>query len=147
MYFTSNGRIWNASLDGTSMDVFVGSDVLDPIGLTLDIPSQTLYWADRGLNRLEYITIADMNRVVLAQLPVTPLFVSLSSSITLYFSATDSTVRRLDDREGNSTILATLTLTFFGLEVVDSLRQMSGIVDRTCRLIVHKSNLHCLYLW
>lgn len=51
----SRGRIERAWMDGSHRQVFVSSDVLWPNGLTLDRPTETLYWCDAFHHRIEKI--------------------------------------------------------------------------------------------
>ena len=51
MFWTEAQKIVQANLDGTQKRVFL-SEITNyvswPTGLTLDLPSQTLYWVDAG---------------------------------------------------------------------------------------------------
>jgi PKD repeat protein len=46
---TPNGKIWKMNLDGTSA-VAIADSLLDPYGITLDIPAGKVYWVDDNGN-------------------------------------------------------------------------------------------------
>ena len=56
MYWTdwgSSPKIERASMDGTHRTVLHSTDLVWPNALTIDYETQTLYWMDASLNRLE----------------------------------------------------------------------------------------------
>jgi hypothetical protein len=46
------GRI---NLDGSNFVKIIGTDIAGPLGLTIDIITQRIFWIDRRLQRLEYV--------------------------------------------------------------------------------------------
>jgi hypothetical protein len=48
------GRI---NLDGSNFVKIIGTDIAGPLGLTIDIITQRIFWIDRRLQRLEYVDI------------------------------------------------------------------------------------------
>ena len=69
MYWTDWGipaKIERASMDGTSRRVLHSTGLVWPNALTLDYNTQTLYWMDAFLNRLESSNADGSNRKVLS---------------------------------------------------------------------------------
>ena len=53
------GRINKASMDGTGRVILHHSGVQRPYGITIDIDTQILYWADLGLQKVEMCNAVD----------------------------------------------------------------------------------------
>jgi len=131
MYFTDwgdVGRIEKASMDGTSRTVIHNTSLVWPNALTLDITSQTLYWADANLDKVERSGVDGSNRVVLAQAGVAHPFGIVLEANTLYFTDwSDNTIRYLSSSGGSVSTLHSVSAfssaTVFGIQVVDSSRQ------------------------
>ena len=62
---TRGGVIERASMDGTSREVIHSVQVTTPVSLALDSNSQTLYWIDSALLRMESSSVDGSNRRVL----------------------------------------------------------------------------------
>ena len=104
-----------------------------PNALTLDISaqSQTLYWADASLDRVESSGVDGSNRVVLADTGVDHPFGIVLVENTLYFSDwDDDTIRSLSASGGPVSIFhSTSSFSFsdlFGIQFVDISRQPIG---------------------
>ena len=124
----SNNTIWKASLNGTDMEVLHSTNLPNPQHLVLHFPTQTLFWTDREGRRIERSNLDGTGRMIVAELSIQPIFISISNSMTIYFSASgETTVRRLDDEDGNSTIILSRASNG-GFQVVDPLRQLSGMI-------------------
>ena len=68
MYWTDHGsspRIEKASMDGTLRTVIHSTGLVLPVGITLDYTTQTLYWVDSSLERMESSDVNGLNRRVL----------------------------------------------------------------------------------
>ena len=68
MYWTDWGtspKIEKASMDGTLRTVIHSTGVIWPNGLTLDYTTQTLYWVDASIDRMESSDVNGLNRRVL----------------------------------------------------------------------------------
>ena len=68
MYWTDWGtspKIEKASMDGTSRTVIHSTGLVWPNGLALDYTTQTLYWVDASLDRMESSDVNGFNRRVL----------------------------------------------------------------------------------
>ena len=59
MYWTDTER---ASMDGTSREVLHNTNLVWPTALTLDYDTQTLYWLDASLDKLETSHVNGSNR-------------------------------------------------------------------------------------
>ena len=69
MYWTDWGQpaaIERASMDGSSHVVLHNSNIGWPNGLTIDYATQTLYWVDAQLDRIETSSTAGFGRRVLS---------------------------------------------------------------------------------
>ena len=62
---TRGGVIERASMDGTSREVIHSVQLTTPVSLALDSNSQTLYWIDSTLLRMESSFVDGSNRTVL----------------------------------------------------------------------------------
>ena len=68
MYWTAWGsspKIEKASMDGTLRTVIHSTGLVWPNGITLDYTTQTLYWVDASLDRIESSDVNGLNRRVL----------------------------------------------------------------------------------
>ena len=52
-------------MDGTSRKVLHSTNLYDPVSLTIDYQSQTLYWIDSTLEKMEKSTVNGSNRQTL----------------------------------------------------------------------------------
>ena len=69
MYWTDWGQpatIERASMDGTSQTILHNSGLGWPNGLTIDYTTQTLYWVDAQLDRIETSTVSGLGRRILS---------------------------------------------------------------------------------
>ena len=69
MYWTDWGQpatIERASMDGTSQTVLHNTGLVCPNGLTIDYATQTLYWVDAQLDRMETSTASGTGRRILS---------------------------------------------------------------------------------
>ena len=141
MYFTDWGnvaRIEKASLTGANKTVIHNTSLVWPNALTLDIPTQTLYWADGNLDKVEKSDVNGQNRVLLAQQGVLHPFGIVLDGNTLYFSDwADDTIRTLSTSGGAVTVLHRVTSSFdiFGIQIVGPLRQFIRMCSLQPRLI------------
>ena len=68
MYWTdwgSSPKIEKASMDGTLRTVIHSTGLVWPNGITLDYTTQTLYWVDAPIDRMESSDVNGLNRRVL----------------------------------------------------------------------------------
>ena len=130
MYFTdwgTVGRIEKASLNGDNRIVIHDTSLVWPNALTLDIQTQTLYWADASLDKVESSNVDGTNRVLLAQTGVVHPFSIVLADNNLYFTDwEDDTIRYLSTAGGTVRSLHSATsfsnTTIFGIQVVDPLQ-------------------------
>ena len=59
------GVVERASMDGTSRSILHSSGINSPVSLALDKDTQTLYWIDSALNRMESSSVDGSNRKIL----------------------------------------------------------------------------------
>ena len=137
MYFTDWGTgasIESASMDGTNRHVIHSTSLTWPNALTLDIPSQVLYWADASLDKVESSNVDGSNRRVLARIGVDHPFGIVFDNNVLYFTDwTGNVIKRLSASGGSITThyraSAFSSSTIFGIQVVDPARQPTGKVQ------------------
>ena len=73
MYWTEIGsvaKIHKSSMDGISTNVLHSTGLQYPHGITLDYDSQTLYWIDAGMDRIEMSNVDGSSRTVLTNVNV-----------------------------------------------------------------------------
>ena len=131
MYFTdwgTVGRIEKASMDGTNRTIVHNTSLVWPNALTLDISTQTLYWADANLDKIERSNVNGGGRVVLAQAGVVHPFGIALEAGNLYFTDwSDNSIRYVRTTGGSVRSLYSASAfsasTLFGIQVLDSSRQ------------------------
>lgn len=131
MYFTdwgTVGRIERATFDGRDRVAIHNTNLIWPNALTLDIPAQTMYWADASLDKIEKSLMDGRNRELLTQSGVNNPFAIVLENDTLYFTdRSDQTIRSLDTSGGNVTVVSYISTfsssTVFGIQIVDPSRQ------------------------
>ena len=150
MYFTdwgTVGRIEKASLTGTNRRVIHNTSLVWPNALTLDIPTQTLYWADASLDKIERSGVDGTNRIILAQSGVVHPFGIVLVNGTLYFTDwSDNTIRYLNASGGTvrslHSVAAYSTWRVFGIQLVGPFQQqIIGKFDATSMHIIEIMHL------
>lgn len=130
------GRIESASMDGSNRTVIHNTSLIWPNALTLDIPTQLLYWADANLRKVESSSVDGTNRMILAQEGVQHPFGIVISDNTVYFSDWIVNYIRYIN---NSTIAGLHDLDYacnriYGIQIVTSLKQPIGKLHTLHRL-------------
>ena len=131
MYWTDYGTtktIERASMDGTSRTAIHFTDLSTPYGLTLDIDTQTLYWADYSRNRLEKSNVDGSNRQVVTTTSILdPYHITYYDGI-LYWG--DWAYNRLLMTPVNGpssvTFLTTSASDPYGIQIIAEERQREG---------------------
>ena len=135
MYFSdwgTVGRIERASLSGSNRTVIHNTSLVWPNALTLDIPTQTLYWADANLDKVEMSNADGTNRVLLVRFGVVHPFGIVFANNTLFFTDwSDNTIRYLSTirrvvRSLHSTDAYSNNSTISGIQIVDPLKQLES---------------------
>jgi len=130
MYWTDWGtvaKIERASMDGTSRTVLHSTNLVWPNALTLDYSSQTLYWMDASLDKLESSSVNGFNRRLLSTNSRIqhPFGITIYQSV-LYWSDWQSNSilsARVTSPGTVSTVLSGLLLDPMGIHVVSLDRQ------------------------
>ena len=138
LYWTEWGiqttsRICKASTDGTGKEILHDSDLLQPYGLTIDFESQTIFWADLDLQRVDTCNTDGTNRRIVVNSGVNrPYALSLHGD-TLYISDWNFGVLATNKSGGQpvSTVSNTFCtyLSTFDVQVVAEDRQLLGKLD------------------
>ena len=134
MYWTDWGtlaKIERASMDGTSRSVLHRTNLVWPNALTLDYPTQTLYWMDASLDKLESSSVDGSNRRLLSTTRIQhPYGITIYQGV-LYWTdwVSDSILSaRVTSPGVVSTVLSGLTLNPNGISVVSLDRQPTGML-------------------
>lgn len=132
MYWSDWGvepRIEKASMDGANRTVLHNTRLRWPNALTLDIFTQTLYWADASFDKVESSNADGTNRQLLIQ---TGIFHPFSIAVTnneIYFSDWGG-LAIFHVNETEETALPLSSMRFCsqpsGLIIVDQLKQLSS---------------------
>jgi len=77
-------------MDGNLRTVIHDTDVTSPSALTIDYDSQTIYWADYALDRLEGSNVDGSNRKLLTNLNIFDPFAMTFYSGILYWTDTST---------------------------------------------------------
>lgn len=92
VYWTDWGntaRIERASMDGTNREVLHNTDLVWPNDITIDYQSQTLYWVDASLDKMESSFVNGSGRhVVKTDLIVHPFSITIHEGV-LYWTDWD----------------------------------------------------------
>ena len=132
MYWTdwgTVGRIEKASMDGSDRQVVHDTNLVLPNGLAIDYQSQTLYWADASLDRIESSRVDGFNRVLLSSVESSHIFGIVFHQDMLYVSDWhDNTIRVVESSEGTVSLLKNVFTCYkpFGIQIVDLDRQPLG---------------------
>lgn len=117
-------------MDGANRMVIHSTNLVWPNALTLDIETQTLYWADANLDRIESSGVDGTNRQVLSQTGVSidsPFGIALIDSDSLVFTDRSShTLKQVDVRNRSVSMLRELTSScnqLYGIQFVTPRKQ------------------------
>ena len=80
-------------MDGTGRTVLIDTNLASPYAITIDYDTQTLYWADYGLDKIESASTNGTNRTLVTTSSVTsPTAISFYNN-RLYWTDTDNPQR------------------------------------------------------
>ena len=126
----NSGRIEKASMDGTNRMVVHNTNLVWPNALTLDMETQTLYWADANLDRIESSSVDGSNRQLISQtgIPVdSPFGIALVDSDSLVITDRLSHIlKQVDVSSRSVSLLREITTScnqLFGIKFVTPLKQ------------------------
>ncbi len=133
MYWSDWGsvaRIEKASMDGTSRIVIHSTSLVWPNALTLDIPSQTLYWADASLDKVERSGVDGSNRQLITLAGIShPFGIAIKDTSIFLTDWTLNSLRQVPNSGGNASIIMQTSISCarpFGIQVVDVSKQPMG---------------------
>lgn len=124
-----NPRIEKSSMDGANRTALHSTDLVLPNALTLDIPTQTLFWADATLDKVECSGVDGSNRQLIAQAGVNHPFGIAVTFSGLYFTDwNQSSIRYIRNGENEATILREFVTCDLpsGIQVVSQEKQPMG---------------------
>ena len=122
-------RIERASMDGSNRQVIHNTSLIWPNALTIDYQSQTLFWADANLDKIECSGVDGRNRTLLTSTGISHPFGIAFHQNVLYISDWEGrTVRVLNSSGGEVNILSMLDscIKVFGIHVLDLDQQTMG---------------------
>ena len=134
LYWTDWGRepkIVRTSMDGIESTVLHNTSLRWPNALTLDYDSQTLYWIDGRLDRIETSNVDGSERRVLMNESISrPFAVSFFQNQLYWSDWTGNMIRAMSLQMPNVVTVVNrfdpLTQDPFGIEVVTAARQPQG---------------------
>ena len=134
MYWTDHGsspRIEKASMDGTLRTVIHSTGLVRPGGITLDYTTQTLYWVDSSLDRMESSDVNGLNRRVLITAGIQhPLAIDVFQG-TLFWTDSDRGAilsAHVAQPNNSRVIVPNVIGAAMAVKVVSLERQQSGIL-------------------
>lgn len=130
MYWSDWGvvpRIEMASMDGANRTVLHNTSLTWPNALTLDIPTQTLYWADARLDKVESSSVDGTNRQLLAQRGVIHPFGIVVLGSQIYYTDWIHAIYYVNEiEEAAFPLIDQISYRPSGIQIVDQLKQPSG---------------------
>ena len=116
-------------MDGNLRTVIHNNDISSPSALTIDYDSQTIYWADYTLDRLESSSVDGSNRKLLTNLNIVSPFAMTFYSGILYWTDTSSySVLSIPVNSPDSvTTIRYVGRRPYGIHAVAKERQMEGL--------------------
>ncbi len=135
MYWTSGSTIERASMDGTSRTLLHSSSLGSVRGITIDYDTQTLYWIDQSLRKIESSHVNGSNRVLMASggLINSPRDITFYNG---YLYWTDSSYRRIISTPVSpptnviSYVSGSYSYSLYGIRTVYTDRQPDGTISK-----------------
>ena len=128
LYFTSepsmsskSGTISRIGMDGSSPKILTNENIKLPYGLALDQVTETLYWSDISLKRIEYIVLqkGEIKRIILKQGVGEVYALSLFEDYLYYSSWRPFTLHRIHRWRGDDSLIIKRSKDkFFGIKVI-----------------------------
>lgn len=123
--------IEKASMDGTSRQSIHYRGLHSPTALALDTQTQTLYWIDTSLDKVESSSVNGSNRQLIFQTVRDPFGIAVHIN-GIYFSQRNGSTIKFISSNPNSNESAAILYTSFickrplGIQIVDPLKQLQG---------------------
>ena len=134
MFWIERGGVYKASLDGKSSIAFLTTNIYGPTGLTLHLPTSTLYWADLSAQVIDSCHInGTQRRLVLTEGISKPIAITVFEDTIYWLEGEDRIVKSVNRRTGRD-ISTTVEGLFkpMSLVSVHPLRQPQGYLRYTC---------------
>lgn len=129
LYWTDTGsrRIERASMEGSGRTAIIATNLQTPYALTIDYATQTLYWADYTLNKLESSNTDGSNRRLLTTNIRDPYAITFFAGI-LYWTdwSYNGIYSTLTGSPSSVTSLLYLGVDPYGIQVIDKDIQFEG---------------------
>ncbi len=116
-------------MDGANRVVIHNTSLVWPNALTLDIPTQTLYWADANLDKVESSGVDGTNRRLITQTGVgNPFGIAVGNNAVYFTDWTGNTIKAIRNNGSAATVLYSLYLCGepSGIQIVNQFKQLSG---------------------
>ena len=137
MYWSGWGdvvRIERAGMDGSDRTVLHNTSLVWPNGITLDIPSQTIYWIDASLDTIEFSYTDGTGRTLLERRSdeiFHPFSITLADDFLFWVDWVEQTIftthrDRPDDNIVRLNLFSSLLYPPHGIEAVTPERQPEG---------------------
>ena len=118
-------------MDGRSRTVLHSTSLSNPIGITLDYETQTLYWVDITLNKIEKSDVNGSNRAVVTTTSIqNPYYITFYDG-KLYWTDTyyDRILSTTANTPSSVTFVSTTLNAPYGIEAVSKDRQPEGMTS------------------
>ena len=128
-------QIERAFLDGGDRRVILNTDLLQPVGITVDYSEQRIYWSDVDLNRLEYCNFDGNGRAVVeteASGLLYPYALTVANDLLFWTDWVTDSVYATHKEHGSNIdngyfqTVATFSSNPYGIEALLENRQESG---------------------
>ena len=118
-------------MDGADRQVLHNTGLVWPNGVTLDYPTQRVYWVDAFLDRIEFCFYNGSNRVELVRNLQHPFAITIEGSLVFWTDWEDESVKVTHkvSQIGLHVVRHFLRSRPYGIEAVTPSRQANGMMN------------------
>ena len=149
--FGQTAQIEFAYLDGSDRRVMHNTDLLQPVGITVDYVDGKIYWSDVGLDRIEYSNLDGSGRTILETESsglYHPFSLTVADDLVFWTDWETNSIytthkeHGADQTLGYFATVATFSSIPYGIEALLESRQPTGYFTfvNVCRLHVYSKN-------
>ena len=145
IYWTESGaspRICRLPMNSTSVEVLFLTDLVQPLGITLDLLRGLLFWADPGKQSIEYSTLSGRGRgIAVSSVGLRPFQIALHRNYLIWTSQGDTVFCVAEmlnaSRIGKLSVVNSLSEMFplHGIAVVNQNRRQSVDIGKYWGLV------------
>lgn len=119
-------KIQRMSMDGTAKTILHNTNLSAPYSFTLDSASQTLYWADYNLNKIEKSSTNGSNRELVTTMVNDVYSITFHNGKLYWTDLTDDQIFTTPTTSPNPTIFSTTLGDMYGIKAVAREQQPRG---------------------